>query len=236
MKKLLILALGSYAAFAAVGCASLQKPYPDLAQQPPDPVMKKADSFRPNSSAGVDVHPAGNGTALWAALTTGRAFSTRPDPFALLAKERAFEVQQTGERLYTEFGWHGVAFVPAQDVVIIPTVEPQPYRRLAGVIVADSIMALIDMGDGQLQLIRPGQVINGWTVVSIDGEKAVLRRGGNVLPHEVTVRLEQPPLGGGSGSGNSPGNNGGNPPGRPNTPPPGQPGSPGGGGPSGIGG
>jgi len=231
MKKLLILALGSYAAFAAFGCASLQKPYPDMTSAKPDPIVKTADDFRPNSPAGLPVSTPPNGGALWASLTTGRAFSTRPDPFALQSKERAFDQQQMAEKLYADKGFYNQEFHPEPDVAIIPTEEPQPYRRLAGVIVSDSIMALIDMGDGQLQLIRPGQVINGWTVVSIDGEKAVLGREGNVLPHRVIVRLELPSTGGGGTGG---GTGGGNGPGRPNTPPGAPatpPGGPGGGGP-----
>jgi hypothetical protein len=69
--------------------------------------------------------------------------------------------------------------------VIIPVVEPQPYRRLSGIVVGDSVLALIVMGDGAgPQIIRPGLRIpnSPWRVISIDEEQAVLRRDGDVLP------------------------------------------------------
>jgi hypothetical protein len=115
-------------------------------------------------------------------------------------------------------------FAPPRATIMIPTPEPQPYRRLAGVIVGDSVLALIDMGDGQLKLIRPGQDIDGWHVESIDSDKAILTRGGNRLPHQVVVRLESPlpgsiggrgGAGGGAGGAGQPGGGGGGPAGAP---------------------
>jgi hypothetical protein len=108
-------------------------------------------------------------------------------------------------------------------------------------VVGDSVLALIDMGNGTTELIRPGQRIPGseWTVVSIDEEKAILRRGGNRLPRQVTVRLELPPpgFGGGGNTGGFPGGptGPGGPPGGPGMPP-GGPGAAPGGGDSGLGG
>jgi hypothetical protein len=163
----------------------------------------------------------------------GQSFAPRNDPFALLREERAFDVSQSSERLLGEGG--GFTFdyeppVPRDDDAVIQ--EPQPYRRLAGVIVGESVLALIDMGDGRLEIIRPGQRIpnSEWTVVSIDEEKAVLRRGGNRLPRQIVVRLESPPFNpnqGGGGGGGAPGNMpGGGTPGRGGLGPPGGPGSP----------
>jgi bifunctional DNA-binding transcriptional regulator/antitoxin component of YhaV-PrlF toxin-antitoxin module len=79
--------------------------------------------------------------------------------------------------------------LPADEVAEV--IEPQPFRRLAGIMVGDSVLAIIDMGDGNLQIVRPGQQIPGteWTVASIDEEKAVLRRSGNKKPKEVVVPL-----------------------------------------------
>jgi len=197
------------------------------------PSVKKAADFRPSSVAGVPIKEPPAGGVVWAQLVAGRSFSQRPDPFALQSKERSFEVGQTAERLFSADGWR-TDFVPRDETPVIPEIEPQPLRRLAGVIVGDSVLALIDMGDGQLQLIRPGQEIQGWRVVSIDGDKAVLRRSGNKLPREIVVLLQEPLNGGGGvGTGNNPNGPGGR--GRPGAPgsglPPGVPG----GNPSGLG-
>jgi hypothetical protein len=123
----------------------------------------------------------------------------RPDPFALTRNERNYETQQRMERLFTETGAFTVQVqppAPEQEAPAIP-VEDQPYRRLAGIVVGDSVLAIIDMGNGQTEIIRPGQRIpnSEWTVASIDENKAILRRGGNRLPKQVTVRLESPPPG-----------------------------------------
>jgi hypothetical protein len=237
MKKLIIPALAMVAAIASTGCMdfSAGKYTPEETPAGKAKIVNDAEKFRASSPAGVTIQPPSPNPVIWAQLISSRAFSTRPDPFALEPKERNYETRQTTERLFGQNGWR-VDFVPAVETVVVPVVEPQPYRRLAGVIVGDSVLALIDMGDGQLQIIRPGQEINGWRVVSIDAEKAILRRGGNKLPHEVTVRLETPPSGfpgGGGGTGNNPGGGsgggipGGGDPGRPATPPGGTGGGPG---------
>ncbi len=146
----------------------------------------------------------------------GQSFLPRNDMFALMPEERSYEVSQSSERFVSEAGGFSFDYeepAPKNDVEVL---EPQPYRRLAGVIVGESVLALIDMGDGRLEIIRPGQRIpnSEWTVVSIDEEKAILRRAGNRLPRQVIVRLESPPVGLGSapggggpasGSGNGPG-------------------------------
>lgn len=199
MKEIGLKALGLAVVVGAVGCANpsiFTPPAPGTA--PSSKVEKEVEQFRPNSTAGVEVKQPAPNPILWAELVHKPAFSARPDPFALQSKERAFEVQQTTERVFGDTGFR-VDFIPPTETIITPEVEPQPYRRLAGVIVGDSVLALIDMGDGQLQLIRPGSDINGWHVDLIDSEKAVLSRRGNKLPHEITVRLEEPPPGGGAG-------------------------------------
>lgn len=202
------LALASLAlGVAMVGCASEEAwQLPAPAPVGDSPTVTEAKQFRPGSAAGVPVPENPAGPMMWASLVTSRQFSARPDSFALQPKERAYERSQTIERVFGDMGGFTVEFTPAEEKIVVPQVEPQPYRRLAGVIVGDSVMALIDMGDGKLTLISPGQKVGEWTVVSIDSEKAVLRRGGNKLPHEVTARLESPPpagmgVGGGGGAG-----------------------------------
>lgn len=144
----------------------------------------------------------------------------RADPFALQQQENQYEVKENNERIFaTEGSFFDSLFVPKEDTVFIEQSEPQPFRRLAGVLVGDSVMAIIDMGDGSpMQVIRPGMQIpnSPWKVVSIDQDKAVLRRSGNVKPKEVVVRLQSPAFGGsqpGQGGGGDPGSGGGGNPG-----------------------
>jgi hypothetical protein len=93
---------------------------------------------------------------------------------------------------------------------------------LAGILIGETITALIDMGDNSgLQTIRPGQEIRSgnttWVVQSIDEEKAILRRKeGNIRPKYVVVRLEDSasaanpaPTGGGSANPRGGGGGGG---------------------------
>jgi len=155
----------------------------------------------------------------------------RNDPFALRADESQFDQAQNTERVFGQLGFSN-DFTPTSsaDEAPAPLPEAQPYRRLAGVVVGDSVLALIDMGNNQTYLIRPGMQIpdSEWTVASIDMDKAVLKRSGSRLPHEITVRLELPPPGAagiGTGGGFAPGvPGGGGMPGQPPSgfgPPPG---------------
>ncbi|MBN9500394.1 MAG: hypothetical protein BGO01_03440 [Armatimonadetes bacterium 55-13] len=164
----------------------------------------------------------------------GQSFASRTDPFALMAEEKAFEVSQSSERLLADSGFSFDYEEPEQKDDT-PVLEPQVYRRLAGVIVGESVLALIDMGDGRpLEIIRPGQRIpnSEWTVVSIDDEKAILRRNGNKLPRQIVVRLESPPFNPNQGGG-APGGPNGGPGGAPGRGAPGRPGMGGPGGPVG---
>jgi len=133
-----------------------------------------------------------------------RAGPPRKDPFAMKPDEKAYDIEQSGLRLVSTYGPFEPVFTPPEEPDHNPPViEDQPYRRLAGVVVGDSVLAIIDMGNGTTELIRPGQQIpnSEWKVVSIDQDKAVLRRNGKTLPHEITVRLESPPGGVGGGTG-----------------------------------
>jgi hypothetical protein len=218
-------------AIAAVGCQ------PESTPLVPPTVTLPPNNFDPGVDAGWGKGVGFGDAKLVADLklrssgNRGQSLAPRRDPFALLAEERAFDINQSGERLLAESGGFSFDYeppVPKDDTVIQ---EPQPYRRLAGVIVGESVLALIDMGDGRLEIIRPGQRIpnSEWTVVSIDEEKAILRRGGNKLPRQVVVRLESPPYNPnqGGGGGMTPGG-GGVTPGGGMTP--GGAGTPGGGG------
>lgn len=156
-------------------------------------------------------------------LVAQRSFGVRPDPFALLTPERSFNQSQTSERVLVEIGGFATMYEPPVEVADQgEIVEPQPYRRLAGILVGDTVSAIIIMEDGSAHIIKPGMRIpnSPWRVVSIDEEKAVLRRAGTRKPTQITIRLETPlqgvPNQGGGGrpggQGAGPGDMGGGPP------------------------
>jgi len=235
MKKFVLNLTAAAAALAIVGCGGGEEA-PVTSSTPPaikDPVLNLS------ADAGVEVTQ-GTDPKTLDSLIASRSFGRRSDPFALKPGERGFERQQETLRLFGETGGFGVEYTPPveRDPAQEEVVEPQPYRRLAGVVVGDSVLAIIDMGDGSpAQIIRPGQQIpnSEWRVVSIDQDKAVLRRSGNRRPRQVVVRLESPPAGVGGGIGAPGGFPGG--PGGPGGPSgPGGFGRPGGNGPGGAGG
>jgi hypothetical protein len=188
---------------ALVGCAPPEEPTSSTPSTPP-----KIEDIPLTSKAGVPVTSPTEPVAA-KTITVGKSFVTRADPFALRPNERQFERNQETLRVFGDMGWT-VQYTPPPEEQKKPEdiPEPQPYRRLAGVVVGDSILALIDMGDGTLEVIRPGQAIpnSQWRVISIDSEKAILRRSGNQTPRQIIVRLESPP--GGVGGGVQPGGGG----------------------------
>jgi hypothetical protein len=92
-------------------------------------------------------------------------------------------------------------FEPPTPVFEEEQLEVQPYRRLAGILVGETVSAILIMENGEPHIVKPGYRIpnSEWTVVSIDQDKAILRRGGSKKPNEITVRLESPPAGTGGG-------------------------------------
>jgi hypothetical protein len=172
-------------------------------------------------------------------LVASRYGGPRRDPFALKSNERAYEIEQNSARLLNDMGSWVVMYTPAPEKPPAAGLvqDPQPYRRLSGIIVGDSVYALMDTG-GQIEIIRPGMRVPNteWTVVSIDEEKAILRRTGNKVPRQITVRLESPPPGMGGGGMNTGGAPGGAPGGMPGGPMGGPGGRPGGAGRPGGGG
>lgn len=227
-----MLAIGTVMA----GCQPPEEPVATSSPVPSKPVEIKFTSL-----AGVP-EAAPTTAADVKALTALKSFTKRPDPFALKSNERQFDRDQEALRVFGETGFTVQYQEPEEEAPKQEDIpEPQPYRRLAGVVVGDSILALIDMGNGQLEVIRPGQQIpnSEWRVISIDSEKAVLRRNGNRTPRQIIVRLESPPPGMGGGGMGQPGGMPGGPggfggpgggPGRP-----GAPGGPGAGGGPGMG-
>ncbi len=192
--------------------------------------------FVPSSSAGLAVTPDPDGKKL-AKLVAVRdqagSFGTvRPDPFALTADERIFEGTQLTERVFGSNAGFSTQVTKKPDVEYeVTPPEPQPYRRLSGIVVGDSILAIYEEEGRLPEIVTPGSQIpnSPWRVVSIDTDKAVLRRSGNVRPTQIVVRLETPRNGtaAAGGGGNAPGGfPGGAPGGYPGGSPGGYPGGP----------
>ena len=206
-----LLLLGFIAGVGLVGCAD---PNAQIAETTPSPGTQTKD-YVPSALAGVtkDIKKSEDyGRYKPYILSTAR-FSHRGNPFALNADEKAFDVAQASERIVIEGGSFGLLYEPPVDTLPnAEPVEPQPYRRLSGILVGDSVLAILEEG-GSSVIVRPGQLIpnTNWRVISIDLNKAVLRREGSTrLPREVEVKLEiglpsfQNPGGGSGGVGGAP--------------------------------
>ena len=147
----------------------------------------------------------------------------RPNPFALMPVEVAFDQSETSSRLLDTQGGFVLEVVPTLDDPedAPPVVEPVPNWRLSGVLIGSGVMALLDTGPTTYE-IRPGMQIPGteWRVVAIDSDRALLAREGNKLPKEFYVGLSGPITGdgvtvAGGGTGGNAGGTGGGPGGPP---------------------
>lgn len=143
------------------------------------------------------------------ALAQQRGFSANGNPFALTASERSYDTSQIAVNLLSNSGHMGYMGPESEPAPVVPVLEEQPYRRLSGVSIGNAVYAILQIGtdNSNAQIIYPGAQVKGtdWTVVSINGDYAVLSRPGDKLPHEIQVRLEEPPLGSQTGGNNSSG-------------------------------
>lgn len=202
------------AAALLAGCGGGEPAPPAVAQTPPAAPaaptlpdnLPRADAGEPLTMSALDPLKS------YQDVAQGKSLEARRDPFALLASESIFEREQTRERVVATLGgnswplYYEEAPPPPEE---IERVEPQPRRRLAGVMLTDDgIGALIEMEDGRIYQVQPGARIpnSEWSVLSIDQDKAVLWRPGNRLPRQVVVTLEP---GNRSGGGNAGGGNAG---------------------------
>ncbi len=175
-------------------------------------VPKMPDAYAPKAKAGIPVAQAPDTGQLKPLIAATSRFGSRPNPFLLQASDIKFDQAQAAERLFLQEGTFSLNYTEPEfrEPELLPE-EPQPYRRLMGVVIGDAIVAILET-DGQAPLlIRPGMRIpdTDWVVASIDEEKAVLRRTTNQRPKEVIVRLEQPRPGFGAGAGGGQGAPGG---------------------------
>jgi len=163
--------------------------------------------FDPKVDAGVPVTAstdASEATKLAAVASAQYGkYSTVGAAFKLKPSEIAYDDAQNAERLFGSFGF-STEYEEQEVVPPVARYEPAPFQRLSGIVVGVSVIALLEMTDGTTQLIRPGLQIptTDWVVISIDEEKAVLRRQTkeNVIPRTVIIRLETAQIGAAAGA------------------------------------
>lgn len=188
------------------GCAD---PNDQLAATTPNG-GKALDPYNPTAPAGIwkNVTASQDPARLQGVIAATARFRPRANPFALNPSEKAFDKAQMSERFLAEDGNFGSQFELVETALPgegeVP--EAQPYRRLSGIVIGDAVLAIIEE-NGVSRVIRPGDMIpnTNWKVVSIDRDKAILRRvNSNRLPREIEVRLETAPpsalTGGGGGA------------------------------------
>ena len=148
--------LGTGLTFACAGCHQVVEDVP----APRNPSYPPVEQPKAAASAGVQV-PVGPPMLVVDLVRNYTPSPSRRDPFALQNIEKQYDTKQANARIAATTGaFFPPVFVPKQEKVEIDFVEPQPYRRLAGVLVGDSVMAIIDMGDGRpMEVIRPGMQI-----------------------------------------------------------------------------
>lgn len=212
----------------------LEAPVATAAAAPAAPATPGA----PGTPATTAAAGAGSGRPDIFAIAKAMSFGARSNPFALLGGEVSFDRMQTAARIIDETGGFRSDYDPQPDVqedAVKEQVEV-PNWRLAGVIVGDAVVALLDTGSRVVE-IRPGSPVpeTEWVCIAVDTETAVLRHRRDVQPKEVTIFLAAqlfgaPGVGGqggvGGGLGDAAGGAGG--PGGPPGGPGGPPGGPGG--------
>ncbi len=155
-------------------------------------------------------------------------FTPRRDPFAPLPEE----VEAMQADAFDPARYFVLASPPKPPKVELPEpFEPQPRRRVAGIIIGTTVSAILEQ-EGELpRIVYPGDMVGEFRVAAITETGIILRRSkGN--PREVRVPYEPPGnvgggTGGGAGFGGPRGGGLGAPPGAPSA---GGLGAPGGGG------
>jgi hypothetical protein len=201
-------------------------------QPPPTPPDFDRDGggLSPPSPSGGFTPPPPT-TAAAQPSATRPQFTPRRDPFAPLPEE----VAAMQADAFDPARYFVLASPPKPPRVELPEpFEPQPRRRVAGIIIGTTVSAILEQ-EGELpRIVYPGDMVGEFRVAAITETGLVLRRSkGN--PREVRVPYEPPGNvgsgGGGGGAGfGAPRGGPGAPPGAPGA---GGLGAPGGGGRSG---
>jgi len=155
-------------------------------------------------------------------------FTPRRDPFAPLPEE----VEAMQADAFDPARYFVLASPPKPPKVELPEpFEPQPRRRVAGIIIGATVSAILEQ-EGELpRIVYPGDMVGEFRVAAITETGLILRRSkGN--PREVRVPYEPPGNVGGGGVGGGAGFGGprGGPGAPPGAPGAGGLGAPGGGG------
>ncbi len=123
-------------------------------------------------------------------------YVARADPFSVLPVEKAADQRARQQQLLAMLGSFQLFAEPKPKPVnpaLIP-VEPQPYRRLSGIVRGEAVAAILEVpGVSDPVVVQPGDKVGEWTVRSIDSEKLVLVRTGDKRPNTVVVKLEALP-------------------------------------------
>ncbi len=130
------------------------------------------------------------------------AVRPRPDPFAPLPEE----VEAMQGEAFNPNQFFLLASPPEPPKVELPEpYEPQPRRRVAGIIIGPTVSAILEQEGEPIPLIvQPGDTVGEFRVVSISSDGLILRRPtGN--PREVRVPYEPPSGGITSGGAGTPG-------------------------------
>ncbi len=198
----------------------------DTAQQPPISPDIRDDGFGqptpPSAPMGGGMVPPPT-TLAAQPQATRPPFSPRRDPFAPLPEE----VEAMQADAFDPARYFVLASPPKPPQVELPEpFEPQPRRRVAGIIIGTTVSAILEQ-EGELpRIVYPGDMVGEFRIVAITENGLILRRSkGN--PREVRVPYEPPGNVGGGGFGAGGGRGGGGlgaPPGTPGL------GTPGGGG------
>ncbi len=157
---------------------------PAFSPQPPSPAPSMAPApSAPSAPAKVAIRP-------------------RPDPFAPLPEE----VEAMQGEAFNPNQVFILASPPEPPKVELPEpYEPQPRRRVAGIIIGPNVSAILEQeGEPTPMIVQPGDMVGEFRVVSISTDGLILRRPtGN--PREVRVPYEPPSTGITSGGAGAPG-------------------------------
>ena len=184
-------------------------------QPPPTPPDFDRDGggLSPPSPSGGFTPPPPTTAAAAQPSATRPQFTPRRDPFAPLPEE----VAAMQADAFDPARYFVLASPPKPPRVELPEpFEPQPRRRVAGIIIGTTVSAILEQ-EGELpRIVYPGDMVGEFRVAAITETGLVLRRSkGN--PREVRVPYEPP---GNVGSGGGGGGAGfGAPRGGPGAPP-----------------
>ena len=203
----------------------------NAAMQPstPPPDMRDGGGFAPAPpGGGFAPTPPATMAAVPQPSAARPPFTPRRDPFAPLPEE----VEAMQADAFDPARYFVLASPPKPPQVELPEpFEPQPRRRVAGIIIGTTVSAILEQ-EGELpRIVYPGDMVGEFRVAAITENGLILRRSkGN--PREVRVPYEPPGNVGGGGVGGAGfgGPRGGGPGAPPGAPGVGGPGAPVGGG------